>query len=164
MFVINFKLDTKKILFGCIVIALLVATIIEFGLNNTNAVISKASNSYDYILTEENYVETLQKIHENIDENIGKTIQFSGYVFRMPDFKENYFVCGRNMIQNNENNIAGFLCFHTDATKLLENEWIEVTGVISKGDYNGAMPVIKIGNIKKITAPANTYITPKNNS
>ena len=158
MFVLNFKLDFKKVLFGCILVALLVATIIEFGNINTGAVISKNTDTYDYVLTDENYIEVLKKVHNNIDENVGKTIKINGYVYRMADFKENYFICGRDIIQNNENNIAGFLCYNDKASELLDNEWIEITGVISKGEYNGEMPVIKVGNIKKITAPANTFV------
>ena len=49
-------------------------------------------NNYDFVLTEDNYTSILKQIHENIDENIGKTVKMSGFVFRMPDFKEKYFV------------------------------------------------------------------------
>ena len=164
MFVLNFKLDFKKVLFGCILVALLVATIIEFSNMNTDTVSSKNTNAYDYVLTDDNYVDILKKVHNNIDENVGKTIIISGYICRMPDFKENYFICGRDIIKNNENNVAGFLCYSDKASSLVDNEWIEITGVISKCDYNGYMPIIKIGNIKKITAPANTYIEEKGTS
>ena len=74
-------------------------------------------------------------------------------------FKENFIVCGRNTISNNEDKVAGFLCKYDESSKLLDNEWIEITGVITKGDYNGQMPVINIGSLEKITAPANTFVT-----
>ena len=157
MFVINFKLDYKKILITCVVIALFIATIIEFAGNNTSTVVSNA-DKYDYDLKEENYTEILKTIHDNIDGSIGKTIHMSGFVFRMPDFKENYFVCGRNTIANSEDKVAGFLCEYDKASEILDNEWIEITGVIIKGDYNGSMPIIKIGSLNKITAPANTFV------
>ena len=157
MFVINFKLDYKKILITCVVIALFIATIIEFAGNNTSTVVSN-SDKYDYDLKEENYTEILKTIHDNIDASIGKTIHMSGFVFRMPDFKENYFVCGRNTIANSEDKVAGFLCQYDKASEILDNEWIEITGVIIKGDYNGSMPIIKIGSLNKITAPANTFV------
>ncbi len=158
MFVLNFKLDIKKIVFGCILIALALATIIKFGNDSTNTVSSKTTNTFDYTLTEENYVDTLKTIHENLDENIGKTVQMNGYVYRMPDFKDNYFVCGRDYLVNNENNVAGFLCYEDQGDNLLDNEWIEITGVIAKGEYNGETPVLKVNHITKITAPANTYV------
>lgn len=158
MFVVNFKLDLKKILLVCFILALLVVTIIEFGANSETSNVASKTGNYDYVFTEENFTKTLKEIHSNIDANIGKTVKISGFVFKMPDFKENYFVCGRNTISNNEDTIAGFLCEYKDSKKLIENEWIEITGVIIKGEYNETMPVIKIGNIKKITAPANTFV------
>lgn len=158
MFVVNFKLDFKKLFFACILIAAIIATIIEFGSGADSISTSKKEENYDFILTEENYTTLLKQIHENIDENLGKTIKMSGFVFKMPDFKDGYFVCGRNTVINNENNVAGFLCNHSDSSKFIDNEWIEITGVITKGDYNGVMPIIKVGNITKITAPSNTFV------
>ncbi|MDD3304082.1 MAG: hypothetical protein PHP54_04115 [Clostridia bacterium] len=158
MFVVNFKLDFKKIFLVCILVAAIVATIIEFGNNGSKVVNSNVDHNYDFVLTEDNYTSVLKQIHENIDVNIGKTIKMTGFVFRMPDFKENYFVCGRNTIVNNEDTVAGFLCEYADAKKLIDNEWTEITGVIIKGEYNGAMPIIKIGNMTKVTAPANTFV------
>lgn len=158
MFVVNFKLDFKKILLVCFILALLVVTIVEFGTNPETSNVASKTGNYDYVFTDENFTKTLKDIHSNIDSNIGKTVKISGFVFKMPDFKENYFVCGRNTISNNEDTVAGFLCEYTDAKKLIENEWVEITGVIIKGEYNETMPVIKVGNIKKITAPANTFV------
>jgi uncharacterized repeat protein (TIGR03943 family) len=158
MFVVNFKLDFKKILLVCFILALLVVTIIEFGTTPQTSNVSSKTGNYDYIFTDENFTKNLKDIHNNIDSNIGKTVKISGFVFKMPDFKENYFVCGRNTISNNEDTIAGFLCEYKDSPKLIENEWVEITGVIIKGEYNETMPVIKVGNIKKITAPSNIFV------
>lgn len=158
MFVVNFKLDFKKILLVCFILALLVVTIVEFGTNPETSNVASKTGNYDYIFTDENFTKTLKDIHNNIDSNIGKTVKINGFVFKMPDFKENYFVCGRNTISNNEDTIAGFLCEYKDTKKIIENEWVEITGVIIKGEYNETMPVIKVGNIKKITAPANTFV------
>lgn len=158
MFVVNFKLDFKKILFACVVIAAIVATIVEFGTNKTSIVSSNKDNNYDYTFDESNYTKYLREIHENIDANINKTVKITGFVFKMPDFKENFFVCGRSTISNSEETVAGILCKYDEATKLNDNEWVEITGIITKGDYNGTMPILKVGTITKITAPANTYV------
>lgn len=158
MFVVNFKLNLKKILIFCVVIVLFAVTIIEFTNTERVSSVNAKNENYDYILNDENFTTILKNIHDNIDENLGKSIKISGFVFRMPDFKEQYFVCGRNTINGGEDSVAGFLCSHEDAKKLVDNEWIEITGVIIKGDYNGIMPIIKVGNIKKITAPANTFV------
>ncbi len=162
MFVVNFKLNFKKILIMCLIISVVSAIFIEFiasGSNlETTAAIKKDESKYDYILTDENYIQILKEIHENIQGSINKTVKLSGFVFRMDDFKDNIFVCGRNTIVNEEDTVAGFLCESKDASKLKDNEWIEITGVIKEGTYNSTMPIVKIGSIKKITAPANTFV------
>lgn len=161
MFVVNFKLDFKKILIGCIIIAAIVAIIMEFSLKNDTIASAKYIEKYDYVLDETNFTDILKTVHDNIDANVNKTVKFTGYVYRMPDFKKDYFLCGRNTIVNNEDNIAGFLCQSSDAEKLADNEWVEITGIIIKGNYNGDMPIVKVGSIKKVTAPANTFVETK---
>lgn len=163
MFVINFKLDYKKILFACIIIAAVVATIVEFSTNKTSIVSSNKDNNYDYIFTEENYTKYLKEIHENIDANLNKSVKISGFVFKMPDFKDKYFVCGRNTISEKEAYVAGMVCKYDGSDKLIDNEWVEITGIISKAEYNGVMPILNVGNITKITAPANTYVNIEEN-
>ncbi len=143
-------------------ISIVSAILIEFIASGSDlestAALKKDESKYDYILTEENYIQILKEVHENIQGSINKTIKLSGFVFRMDDFKENIFVCGRNTIINEDNTVAGFLCESTDASKLKDSEWIELTGVIKEGTYNSTMPIIKVGSIKKITAPANTFV------
>ena len=162
MFVINFKLNFKKILIICLTISVVAAILIEFISSGSNlestTTLKNDDSKYDYILTDENYIQILKEVHENIQGSINKTIKLSGFVFRMDDFKENIFVCGRNTIVNGEDTVAGFMCDSTDASKLNDSEWIEITGVIKEGTYNSTMPIIKVGSIKKITAPANTFV------
>lgn len=162
MFVVNFKLNLKKILGICVVIAVVSALLIEYVTNGYDlasaAAMKKDESKYDYILTEENFIQILKEVHENIPASINKTIKMSGFVFRMDDFKDNIFVCGRNTIVNGEDTVAGFLCESADAPKLKDNEWIEITGIIKEGTYHTTMPIIKVGSIKKITAPANTFV------
>lgn len=158
MFVINFKLNAKKIIFTTLIVASIVATIIEFSTDNIKTVNSNLDSNYDYTFTDENYTTLLNQLHSNIDQNVGKTVKITGFVFKMPDFKDGYFVCGRNVISNGEDCVAGILCQYDDSTKLVDNEWLEITGVIIKGDYNGDMPIIKVGGVQKIIAPSNTFV------
>ena len=159
MFIVNFKLDIKKILLVCFILGLAIAAIVEFSNMDATTVSSKKDRAYDYLINENNFCEAIKNIHDDIDNNINKTIKISGFVFRMPDFKDTYFVCGRNVIKDSEDMVAGILCETNDASNLLDNEWVEITGIISKCEYNGEMPVIKIGSIEKITAPNNTFVT-----
>ncbi|MBR5227918.1 MAG: hypothetical protein IKV94_04690 [Clostridia bacterium] len=156
MFICNFKLNLKKILIACIIIAIAIVLLIE----GTKFIKSTSINNFDYVLTEENFTDYLKSIHDDIPNNIGKTIKLSGFVFTLPDFKINNFVCGRNMILDNEEKVVGFLCEYEKTSELLENEWVEITGTIIHGYYMTDMPVIKIESLKKITAPANTYVNP----
>lgn len=162
MFVLNIKMDYKKILLACIICALIIASIVEFGVKDSFVLTSSSIDNYDYDITDDTFIKNIEKIHNNIDENIGKTIKVSGFVYTMPDFKEGFFICGRYIEMNNETQVAGYLCNYVGETKVVENEWIEITGSIIKGDYNGEIPVIKINTITKIPAPANTYINNKN--
>lgn len=161
MFVWNIKLNFKKMLFVCIIIAIIVAVFIELNSMESLGVKSNQikAEKYDYTLTDTNFSTTLKSIHDNMNKNIGKTIKMSGFVFRMPDFKENNFVCGRNMIVAGEDKIVGFLCDYKLAKDFKDSDWVEITGNITLGTYIESVPVIKIKEIKKINAPTNTYVT-----
>lgn len=154
MFVCNMKLNVKKIFIVSAVIIVAIALFFEI----TSMFKNNSSDSFDYALDENNFTETLKFVHDNIDENVGKSIKLSGFVFRLPDFKSNYFVCGRNMLLDDEEKVVGFLCTYNKDIELVDGEWIEITGTIIKGYYTTDMPVIEIESINKITAPANTFV------
>ena len=154
MFVCNMKLNFKKILIITVVIIVAVALFFEiFNMLNSNS-----SERFDYVLDTDNFTEILKTVHDNIDANLGKTIKLSGFVFKLPDFKEGYFVCGRNMILDDDEKVVGFLCSYNGELELTDSEWVEITGKIIKGYYMDDMPVIEITSINKITAPVNTFV------
>ncbi len=155
MYIKNVKLNTKKILIVCLVIAIAVALVLELGGNSSTPL---PSQTYDFELNEENFTTILKQAHNNIDGCVGKSIKCSGFVFTLYDFKENNFVCGRNMMLDGEEKVVGFLCEYNGDLDIVNGEWIEITGSIIKGYYMGDMPVIKVDKIKKIPAPANTYV------
>lgn len=154
MFVCNLKLNLKKILIICAVIVVVIALFFEI----SSMIKNKSNSNLDYVLNEENFTEVLKTVHDNIDANVGKTIKLSGFVFRLPDFKANYFVCGRNMLLDDDEKVVGFLCTYSGNLDLADSEWVEITGTIIKGYYTTDMPVIEITNINKITAPTNTFV------
>lgn len=154
MFVCNLKLNFKKILIITAIIVVAIALFLEISkMLNTNQ-----KSSFDYVLNNENFTQVLKTVHDDIDANVGKTIKLSGFVFRLPDFRANYFVCGRNMMFEGEEKVVGFLCTYDQEVSLSDSEWIEITGTIINGYYTTDMPVIKVESIKKITAPANTFV------
>ena len=161
MFVCNFKLNIKKVMIFVAIIAVIIAICLELGVfSKKNSNVNIYNDNFDYNITESNFTNMLKDIHEHIDENVWKTVSISGFVFTMPDFKDSYFVCARNMILSGNEKVVGFLCNYDEASELLESEWVEVTGVIEKGFYQTDMPIIKVKTIKKITAPENTFVEP----
>ena len=156
MYIKNIKLNPKKILIVCLIIAIGITLALE--LTAPTPPTSIPTETYDYELNEDNFTTILKQVHNNIDEHIGKSIKCSGFVFTLYDFKQNNFVCGRNMMLDGEEKVVGFLCEYNGNLDLIQGEWIEITGSITKGYYIGDMPVIQVDNVKKITAPANTYV------
>ena len=153
MYICNFKLDIKKILIIVAVIAIIIALFIEISSINKSK-----NNNFDYVLDSENFTEVLKSVHDNIDQNIGKTIKISGFIFKLPDFKDGYFVCGRNMLLDGDEKVVGFLCNYSESTELSDSEWVEITGKFVKGYYTTDMPVIQVTTVNKTTAPANTFV------
>lgn len=172
MFVCNIKLNGKKVVKIILVIIAIAVTIylaisaymiyrnsfkVKDEINNTN-VISISAN---------NYTNVLKSVHDDIDSYIGKEICFSGYVYRLLDFKETEFVLARDMIISSDMQtlIVGFLCDCKDAQNFANESWIEVKGEITKGNYHGDMPIIKIKKIKQIDKPKdNIYVYPPDDS
>lgn len=111
------------------------------------------------MITPENYTNILKSVHDDLDTYIGQKISFSGYVYKVSDLKENEFVLARDMTINGAQTvIVGFLC-SLDYAKEFENyTWINITGTIEKGDYNGEIPCIKITEIERIEKPENDLV------
>lgn len=169
MFIYNFKFDKKKlakILFIIIAIIITIYFLISayriykgtFKVKDENE--NKENVSY---LNCENYTNVLKSVHDNLDEYIGKEICFSGYVYRLDDFKDTEFVLARDMIINSnmQTLVVGFLCDCKNAQDFENNSWVEITGKITKGNYVGEIPIIKITDIKQIEKPKdNIYVYP----
>lgn len=61
--------------------------------------------------------------------------------------------------------VVGFLCECENAKGFIDNSWVEITGEITKGDYHGDMPIIKIKDIKNVQEPsAEEYVYPPDDS
>lgn len=113
-----------------------------------------------------NYSNILKEVHENLDKHIGQKIRFTGFVYRLYDFEENQFVLARQMIVSSDYQavVVGFLCEMTNANKYQDGCWVEIEGEITKGDYHGEIPVIKIESIKEAKTPSDEYVYPPDNT
>ena len=62
MFVLNIKMDYKKILIICAICALIIASIVEFGVKDTFILTSSSIDNFDYEITND----TLEKLKEDV--------------------------------------------------------------------------------------------------
>lgn len=174
MFVYNLKLNRTSIFKILLIIAIIIFVIL-FGIA-VYKIVSASLTSFkvnDSILqgevatlTSDNYTDVLKMVHNDLNTYIGQKIKFSGYIYRAPDFSENEFVLARNMLINNNTQslIVGFLCNCNDIKQFADNTWVEITGEITKGNYHGEIPVIKIIQINKTTKPDDEYVYPPDDS
>lgn len=173
MFICNIKINNtviKRIVIAFILLVLfLVFLFVGFRFKDS---IEKVTVNDDvnvsYIeINSNNYTDILKDSHENIDKYVGKNIKFIGFVYKLYDFNENQFVLAREMIISSDNQavIVGFLCDSSSVNCSFEaGTWVEVEGVITKGNYHGDIPVIEIRNINKTDVPCDEFVYPPSDS
>lgn len=168
MFVWNIKLNGKKLVKIFLVI-IAIAITIYFAISaymiysNSFKVKDEVNSSNMINISTSNYTNILKSVHDDVDSYVGKEICFSGYVYRLLDFKETEFVLARDMIISSDMQtlIVGFLCDCKNAKNFADNSWVEIKGEITKGSYHGDMPIIKIKEIKQIEKPKDDiYVYP----
>lgn len=171
MFICNLKIDKKKIwkfliiLLVILTVLLLVSAVIKIFApkNDTNSSGSEnkslSNNTVTEIKTDE-YTNFLKDCHENINSYIGKSFKITGYVYKLPDFTKSQFVLARTMIIDDKNSavVVGILCENNSQKEYGSGSWLEITGTIKKGNYNGEIPILEISNIKTTTAPKDEFV------
>lgn len=169
MFVCNIKLNKKTIfkisllIMFFIVIIIFVSGIIKIiNKNNTldnNYLNDSIPSSEITQIKPQDYTNILKVVHDNLDDYIGQRISFSGYIYRITGFSEDQFVLARDMdIGNNQTLVVGFLSSSEKAKEFPTYTWVEITGEITKGNYNGEIPILKILSIEKASKPENATV------
>lgn len=167
MFIYNVKVNGTK-LFKIFFTIVCIAIVLLFGIS-VYTVFHGSIKVNDTIppvevnkLNNSNYTSVLKTVHENMDIYVGQKISFTGYIYRVYDLKDNQFVLARNMIISSDfqSVVVGFLCEYDQAKNFENDIWVEITGEIIKGDYHGAMPIIKIIDMKKTDKPQDEYVYP----
>lgn len=173
MFIYNFKINGNKVFktfFTFVVILLIVIMgIVIFRVFSGANSSFKVKDSIESDICEikpNNYTNVLKTVHENIDNYVGMKIKFSGYVYRVLDLQDDQFILARDMIisSNYQSVVVGFLCYMDNAKKYENNTWVTVTGEITKGDYHGDMPIIKVTDITTIDKPNEEFVYPPDDS
>lgn len=171
MIICNIKLN-KKIIFKTLLTIMTIICIclgiagiycilnkIEKNKECNNLIDDSIPSSEIATIKPEDYTNILKEVHNNIDIYVGQKISFSGYVYRVSGFTEDQFVLARDMdIGNNQTLIVGFLCSSENAKDLKTYSWVNIIGEITKGNYNGDIPIIKVSDIKEITKPENDTV------
>lgn len=167
MFVYNVKLDAKKLVkigFVCLLIGIIIMFVLSlykifsdtFKVRDTLAVPEVS------IIEAKNYTNVLKSVYENLDTYIGQRVSFSGYVYRNSDFPNDQFVLARDMVMPNTQNklIVGFLCSYKKAENFTDGSWVEIVGEITRGNYHGELPLLKVIEIKKADTPDDEFVPP----
>lgn len=165
MFIYNLNLNAKntaKIVF--IILTALTLVLLGFAVYKMFAKNVRVHDIVDHpdiaYIDSDNYTNILREVYDNLETYLGQKICFTGYVYRLSDFKNNQFVLARNMLTNNSYKtlVVGFLCEYEKANQFGDNSWVEVTGEIIKGTYHSDIPVIKIIKIESVDKPENEYV------
>lgn len=170
MFIYNIKINGSKtfkyFFIGVVILVVIIVGIVSFkvfaGASNYSKSLACLPQNNVSKLTTANYTNVLKTVHENIDDYIGVQINFTGYVYRVLDLNENQFVLARNMIISSDfqSVVVGFLCEYDNAKDFENETWVELTGKITKGDYHGDMPIVKVTEIKKVDKPNDEFVYP----
>lgn len=167
MFIYNVKLNSKNIVkISFVILAIIVVIFFLISLYKIFSTTVKVRDDIEapdvaYIQVE-NYTNILKSVYEDLDTYVGQTICFSGYVYRNIDFASTQFVLARDMIMPDTQNklIVGFLCSCKEAENYSDGTWVEIIGEITKGNYHGEIPILKITEIKQIDKPENEFTYP----
>ena len=168
MFVYNVKINGSKVFkiffIGVVMLIVIIVAIVCFrifnGANGSSNVSTCLPNSSVSTIATSNYTNVLKAVHENIDNQIGTKINFTGYVYRVLDLNENQFILARDMVVSSDfqSVIVGFLCEFENSKDFEDGTWVNITGEITKGDYHGDMPIIKITDIKNVDKPNEEFV------
>ena len=113
-----------------------------------------------------NYTNVLKAVHDDIDSYLGVKFHFTGYMYRLLDFTDTQFVLARDMVISSDFQtvVVGFLCEYNTASTFEDGSWVEITGEITKGDYHGDIPVVKIMSMQRTNKPNEELVYPPDES
>ena len=169
MFICNVKVNGKLwfkiilVIMGLVVLTIFAFSVYKLFLAKEEVVYTNDEMRHSNVteISPNNYTNILKAVHDNLDSYLGKEIKFSGYVYRVIDFKENQFVLARDMIVDSQSYVVGFLSEYDEIRNFEDGSWIEIIGTITKGKYhNREIPIIVIKELNKIDKPQDEFVPP----
>ena len=168
MFIYNLKINGsfvfRTLIISIIIISLVILSVSVYNFYYKSKFIINDSlplNSVANIDANE-YTSILKQVYDDVDTYVGQSINFTGYVYKLYDFKDSEFVLARDMVINSDSQtvVVGFLCSYDKAKDFKEGTWVNVTGTIIKGYFHDEIPVIDINKIEETQKPEDSYVYP----
>ena len=127
------------VIFTTIILTFIIVGVVSFkifyGASHDKNKFSCLPQSNVSTISTTNYTNVLKAVHDNIDSYVGLKINF-----------------------------VGFLTEFERAQDFKDNTWVDVTGEITKGNYHGDMPIVKVIEMKETSAPNEEYVYPPDES
>ncbi|MGB8454474.1 MAG: TIGR03943 family protein [Anaerocolumna sp.] len=114
-----------------------------------------------YVIGDDVYADWIMDIYDHPDDFIGKKYQYVAQVFSMDGLEDSQFLAGRYFMVCCAADLVGYgvICDSDIRSKLKEDQWINITGTISKYEYGGTeVPIMKDAVITDAVAPKDEYI------
>ncbi|PJF30660.1 MAG: TIGR03943 family protein [Phototrophicales bacterium] len=93
----------------------------------------------------------------------GTQAQFSGFIYRNPEFPDGVFMVGRFVVAccTADADPIGLPVYAPQADDLAEGQWVEVRGTFLAGEFRRAItPILQVEMIEPIEQPKNSYLYP----
>ncbi|WP_163652269.1 TIGR03943 family protein [Listeria sp. PSOL-1] len=115
------------------------------------------------IVTDANYLMTMEILYNYPGEFIGKHIKFTGFVYNDPVEKSNHLFLFRFGIIHcvADSGVFGMLAKMPEKIKLANDTWLSVSGVISQEYYapfKMNIPALTIKQYTKVSKPKDVYV------
>ncbi|WP_272495700.1 TIGR03943 family putative permease subunit [Bacillus pinisoli] len=113
------------------------------------------------VVQEDTYIQTMNILDMNPDKFVGKKMEVIGFVFREEDFTEDQMVIARFGLSCcvADSSVYGTLSTGSVVKDLDNDQWVKVTGTLSKTEYNDwILPYLQIEEIELIEKPEQPYI------
>lgn len=111
--------------------------------------------------TEEAFIESLMKIHEDMEAHLGQRIALTGFIYRIGSFGPQEFVIARYLVSCciADAQVVGLYAVYSDIEQKSPFVWIRAEGVLDQIEFQGEqIPILRVEHIEEIPAPENPYL------
>ncbi|WP_408009702.1 TIGR03943 family putative permease subunit [Pseudalkalibacillus sp. A8] len=119
------------------------------------------NNKDTVVVTDENYSDLLDTVSIFLDRFQGKTIVIEGFAYRENDMSNDELVVARYLMSccSADTSVIGTMAKGADLQRIEDDQWVKVTGTITKTNYNDStIPMIEVTDVKRIETPDTPYV------